>query len=152
MALRNMHIRMSEEEYDFIRALAEGLSCSQAEVIRRAIYHSDMKPIVEAYRKRQGDLYLQRYVECGLDEDTKKQLEAFGQDLNENTQQIRRIGTNISALIRDVRNGKVILDSSKFVTEFVTILDANKKAMEKQGALAEKVSEFMGSVKLKVRV
>lgn len=155
MALRNMHIRMSEEEYDFIRALAEGLNCSQAEIIRKAIFHSDMKAIVEAYRKRQGDLYLQRYVECGMDEDTKNQLEILGQELNQSTQQIRRIGTNISTMVRDIRNGKVKFASSQLRqqigTELVTIMEANEKAMEKQGVLAEKMAGVIGNVKLKVK-
>lgn len=154
MALRSMHIRMSEEEYDFIRALAEGLKCSQAEVIRRAVFYSDMKSIVEAYRKRQGDLYLQRYVECGLDEDTKKQLETLGQELNQNTQQIRRIGTNISSLVRDIRNGKIRWGGGKeeqrIVGSLEQIMSDHKSAMEKQGMLAGKMSDMIGNKKFKI--
>lgn len=155
MALRNMHIRMSEEQYDFLRALAEELNCSQAEVIRKAIFHSDMKTIVEAYRKRQGDLYLQRYVECGMDEETKNQLAAMGQELNQNTQQIRRIGTNISTLVRDIRNGRIVCGNSwerqRIETVFSQIMKEHESAMEKQGELAERMAVLMVKVRFKVR-
>ena len=102
MALKNLHIRVSNEEYDFLCALAEELHCSQAAVIRKALFHSDMKAIVQVYRKRQGDAYLQRIVACGLDDSAAEKLEGLQKDMNENTLQIRRIGTNLSTLIRDI--------------------------------------------------
>ena len=115
MALKNLHIRVSNEEYDFLCALAEELHCSQAAVIRKALFHSDMKAIVQVYRKRQGDAYLQRIVACGLDDSAAEKLEGLQKDMNENTLQIRRIGTNLSTLIRDIRNGKLQLQNDEVI-------------------------------------
>ena len=81
MALKNLHIRVSNEEYDFLCALAEELHCSQAAVIRKALFHTDMKAIVQNYRQRQGDAYLQRIVACGLDDSAAEKLEGIRANL-----------------------------------------------------------------------
>lgn len=155
MALRNIHIRMSEEQYDFVQALAQGLNCSQAEVIRRAIFDTDMKEIVAAYRDQKVSQPLAKFFAYGMDDDSKKRMEILGQELNENTQQIRRIGTNVSTMIRDIRNGKVNWrngsDRLWIETIFNQLLKANKDAMEKQQALAEMMADLMDNIEFKLQ-
>ena len=150
MTLKNLHIRVSNEEYDFLCALAEELHCSQAAVIRKALFHSDMKAIVQVYRKRQGDAYLQRIVACGLDDSTAEK------DMNENTLQIRRIGTNLSTLIRDIRAGKVQLQNDEEKETFLrfaeALTDTYNRTMSKQETMAEKAADLMDRTTFKVRI
>ncbi len=150
MAMRNMHIRVTNEEYDFICALAKGLNCSQAEVIRKALFATDMKQIVGAYREQVEVDKLGKYFECGVDDDTKKLLENYIQIVNKNTGQIRRIGTNISSLIRDIRNGK-LNGKDEIYPYFLLLMKDNKSAMEKQGLLAEKMADTIGNLQFKVK-
>ena len=148
--MRNMHIRVTNEEYDFICALAKGLDCSQAEVIRKALFATEMKQIVNAYREQVDVEELGKYFECSVDDDTKKLLENYIQAVNKNTGQIRRIGTNISSLIRDIRNGKLNCKDEIF-PYFMLLMKDNKSAMEKQGLLAEKMADTIGNLQFKVK-
>ena len=150
MAMRNMHIRVTNEEYDFLCALAKGLKCSQAEVIRKAVFDKEMKQIVSAYREQVEVDKLGKYFECGVDDDTKKLLENYIQIVNKNTGQIRRIGTNISSLIRDIRNGK-LNGKDEIYPYFLLLMEDNKNAMEKQGLLAEKMADTIGNLQFKVK-
>ena len=150
MAMRNMHIRVTNEEYDFLCALAKGLKCSQAEVIRKAVFDKEMKQIVSAYREQVEVDKLGKYFECGVDDDTKKLLENYIQIVNKNTGQIRRIGTNISSLIRDIRNGK-LNGKDEIYPYFLLLMEDNKNAMEKQGLLAEKMADMIGNMQFKVQ-
>ena len=150
MPLRNMHIRVTNEEYDFLCALAKGLKCSQAEVIRKAVFDTDMKQIVNAYRKQVDVEELGKYFECSVDDDTKKLLENYIQAVNKNTGQIRKIGTNISSLIRDIRNRK-INGKDEIYPYFLLLVEDNKSAMEKQGILAQKMADTIGNMQFKVK-
>lgn len=150
MAMRNMHIRVTEEEYDFICALAKGLDCSQAEVIRKALFATDMKQIVSAYREQVDVEELGKYFECSVDDDTKKLLEKYIQTVNQSTGQIRKIGTNISSLIRDIRNGK-INGKDEIYPYFLLLMNDNKTAMEKQGILAQRMADTVGNLQFKVK-
>ena len=150
MPLRNMHIRVTNQEYDFICALAKGLNCSQAEVIRKALFATDMKQIVNAYREQVEVDELGKYFECSVDDDTKKLLENYIQIVNKNTGQIRRIGANISSLIRDIRNGK-LNGKDEIYPYFLLLMKDNKSAMEKQGLLAEKMADMIGNMQFKVK-
>ena len=145
-----MHIRVTNQEYDFICALAKGLNCSQAEVIRKALFATDMKQIVGAYREQVEVDKLGKYFECGVDDDTKKLLENYIQIVNKNTGQIRRIGTNISSLIRDIRNGK-LNGKDEIYPYFLLLMEDNKNAMEKQGILAQKMADTIGNMQFKVK-
>ena len=148
--MRNMHIRVTNEEYDFLCALAKGLKCSQAEVIRKALFDKEMKQIVRAYREQVDVEELGKYFECSADNDTKKILENYIQAVNENTGQIRRIGTNISSFIRDIRNGK-LNSKDEIYPYFLLLMKDNKNAMEKQGELAEKMADTIGNLQFKVK-
>ena len=150
MPLRNMHIRVTNQEYDFICALAKGLNCSQAEVIRKALFATDMKQIVNAYREQVEVDELGKYFECSVDDDTKKLLENYIQIVNKNTGQIRIIGANISSLIRDIRNGK-LNGKDEIYPYFLLLMKDNKSAMEKQGLLAEKMADTIGNLQFKVK-
>ena len=148
--MRNMHIRVTEEEYDFICALAKGLHCSQAEVIRKVVFDSDMKQIVSAYREQIDVDELGKYFECSVDTDTKSLLEKYVQTVNENTLQIRKIGTNISSMIRDIRNGKINAKDELY-PYFMLLMKDNKAAINKQGVLAEKMADTIGNLQFKVK-
>lgn len=145
-----MHIRVTNQEYDFICALAKGLNCSQAEVIRKALFATDMKQIVNAYREQVEVDELGKYFECSVDDDTKKILENYIQIVNKNTGQIRRIGANISSLIRDIRNGK-LNGKDEIYPYFLLLMKDNKSAMEKQGILAQKMADTIGNMQFKVK-
>ena len=150
MPMRNMHIRVTNQEYDFICALAKGLYCSQAEVIRKALFDKEMKQIVSAYREQVDVEELGKYFVCSVDNDTKKLLEKYIQEVNQNTGQIRKIGTNISSLIRDIRNG-IINGKDEIYPYFLLLMKDNKTAMEKQGELAEKMADTIGNLQFKVQ-
>lgn len=150
MPLKNMHIRVTGEEYDFICALAKGLKCSQAEVIRKALFDKEMKQIVSAYREQVEVDELGKYFECSVDNDTKELLEEYIQTVNQSTGQIRKIGTNISSMIRDIRNGK-INGKDEIYPYFLLLMEDNKNAMNKQGMLAQRMADTIGNLQFKVK-
>lgn len=150
MTMRNMHIRVTEEEYDFLCALAKGLKCSKAEVIRKALYDTDMKQIVSAYRAQVNVDEIGQYFVCGVDDESRKLLEKYIQVVNENTGQIRKIGTNISTMIRDIRNGKIDYPD-KIYPYFMLLITDHKAAMDKQGMLAEKMADTIGNMQFQVQ-
>ena len=91
-----------------------------------------------------------------MDDSTAEKLEDLQKDMNENTLQIRRIGTNLSTLIRDIRNGKLQLqndEAKEKVLRFADVLmDTYNHTMAKQEAMAEKAADLLERTTFKVKV
>ena len=103
--LRNMHIRIREADYDAIVATCKAMDITIAEYFN-SLLRSDGYDEMIRYAKiidkepRTVNLVVQN-------KDDKEKLDRLVEALNNATQQTRKIGVNVSALIRDIRNGKV---------------------------------------------
>ena len=155
MRLHNLHIRVTAEERDYIAILAEHMNCSMSKLIRMLLFDTDMKKIVKDYQMQKQLNRFGSFFHCNLDEKTLRYLDSYAAELNQNTQQIRRIGTNVSALIRDIRAGmmpgtpseKQMLDERLSYIMF----DVNK-VMEKQGKLADALLDVLDGADINVKM
>ncbi len=105
--LRDIHVRVSDEQYEMLTALSKALKLSQAEIIRASLFTSDMKTIIKDYRKRKEIDDFTKYACMEMNEKSRQTVNTFVNAFNKNTSQLRMIGANISALVRDIRVGKV---------------------------------------------
>ena len=149
MRLHNLHIRVTAEERDYIAILAEHMNCSMSKLIRMLLFDTDMKKIVKDYQVQKQVNRFGSFFHCNLDEKTLKYLESYATELNQNTQQIRRIGTNVSALIRDIRAGLMTgnpTEKQRLDERLSYIMFAVNREMEKQGKLADALLDVLNGV------
>lgn len=155
MRLHNLHIRVTAEERDYIAILAEHMNCSMSKLIRMLLFDTDMKKIVKDYQMQKQLNRFGSFFHCNLDEKTLRYLDSYATELNQNTQQIRRIGTNVSALIRDIRAGMMpgTPSEKQMLDERLSyIMFAVNKEMEKQGKLADILLDILDGVDINVKM
>ncbi len=155
MRLHNLHIRVTAEERDYIAILAEHMNCSMSKLIRMLLFDTDMKKIVKDYQVQKQVNRFGSFFHCNLDEKTLKYLESYATELNQNTQQIRRIGTNVSALIRDIRAGLMTgtpAEKQMLDERLSYIMFAVNKEMEKQGKLADAFLDVLDGADINVKI
>lgn len=155
MRLHNLHIRVTAEERDYIAILAEHMNCSMSKLIRMLLFDTDMKKIVKDYQVQKQVNRFGSFFHCNLDEKTLKYLESYATELNQNTQQIRRIGTNVSALIRDIRAGLMTgnpTEKQRLDERLSYIMFAVNREMEKQGKLADALLDVLNGVDINVKM
>lgn len=155
MRLHNLHIRVTAEERDYIAILAEHMNCSMSKLIRMLLFDTDMKKIVKDYQMQKQLNRFGSFFHCNLDEKTLKYLDSYATELNQNTQQIRRIGTNVSALIRDIRTGMMTgtpSEKQQLDERLSYIMFAVNKEMEKQGKLADAFLDVLDGADINVKI
>lgn len=155
MRLHNLHIRVTAEERDYIAILAEHMNCSMSKLIRMLLFDTDMKKIVKDYQMQKQLNRFGSFFHCNLDEKTLRYLDSYATELNQNTQQIRRIGTNVSALIRDIRAGMMTgtpTEKQQLDERLSYIMFAVNKEMEKQGKLADALLDVLDGADINVKM
>ena len=155
MRLHNLHIRVTAEERDYIAILAEHMNCSMSKLIRMLLFDTDVKKIVKDYQMQKQVNRYGSFFHCNLDEKTLKYLDSYATELNQNTQQIRRIGTNVSALIRDIRTGMMTgtpSEKQQLDERLSYIMFAVNREMEKQGKLADALLDVLDGVDINVKM
>lgn len=155
MRLHNLHIRVTAEERDYIAILAEHMNCSMSKLIRMLLFDTDMKKILKDYQMQKQLNRFGSFFHCNLDEKTLKYLDSYATELNQNTQQIRRIGTNVSALIRDIRTGMMTgtpSEKQQLDERLSYIMFAVNKEMEKQGKLADTLLDILDGININVKM
>ena len=155
MRLHNLHIRVTAEERDYIAILAEHMNCSMSKLIRMLLFDTDMKKIIKDYQVQKQVNRFGSFFHCNLDEKTLKYLESYATELNQNTQQIRRIGTNVSALIRDIRAGLMTgnpTEKQQLDERLSYIMFAVNREMEKQGKLADALLDVLDGADINVKI
>ena len=155
MRLHNLHIRVTAEERDYIAILAEHMNCSMSKLIRMLLFDTDMKKIVKDYQMQKQLNRFGSFFHCNLDEKTLRYLDSYATELNQNIQQIRRIGTNVSALIRDIRAGMMpgTPSEKQMLDERLSyIMFAVNREMEKQGKLADALLDILDGVDINVKM
>ena len=155
MRLHNLHIRVTAEERDYIAILAEHMNCSMSKLIRMLLFDTDMKKRVKDYQMQKQVNRYGSFFHCNLDEKTLKYLDSYATELNQNTQQIRRIGTNVSALIRDIRTGMMTgtpSEKQQLDERLSYIMFAVNREMEKQGKLADALLDVLDGVDINVKM
>lgn len=155
MRLHNLHIRVTAEERDYIAILAEHMNCSMSKLIRMLLFDTDMKKIIKDYQVQKQVNRFGSFFHCNLDEKTLKYLESYATELNQNTQQTRRIGTNVSALIRDIRAGLMTgnpTEKQRLDERLSYIMFAVNREMEKQGKLADALLDVLNGVDINVKM
>ena len=157
MALKkDLHIRVTPEEYDFLHELSKELDMPLNKAARLALFEENMKEIVQRYRKRAGDSYLERYVTCGLDEESARKMEGLEKVLNENTQALRQIGANLSAFCRDIQKAWYTIPTDEGAEALQSaaegFMDTYRRTMEAQAKLAEQAAQLLAQTHFRVQV
>ena len=119
------------------------------------LFDTDMKTIVKDYQVQKAAQRFGSFFHCNRDEKTLKYLESYATELNQNTQQIRRIGTNVSALIRDIRAGLMTgnpTEKQQLDERLSYIMFAVNREMEKQGKLADSLLDVLDGADINVKI
>ena len=149
-------ITHTPEEYDFLHELSKELDMPLNKVARLALFEENMKEIVQRYRKRAGDSYLERYVTCGLDEESARKMEGLEKVLNENTQALRQIGANLSAFCRDIQKAWYTIPTDEGAEALQSaaegFMDTYRRTMEAQAKLAEQAAQLLAQTHFRVQV
>jgi len=114
-----------------------------------------MKKIVKDYQMQKQLNRFGSFFHCNLDKKTLRYLDSYATELNQNTQQIRRIGTNVSALIRDIRAGMMTgtpTEKQQLDERLSYIMFAVNKEMEKQGKLADALLDVLDGADINVKM
>ena len=131
------------------------MNCSMSKLIRMLLFDTDMKKIVKDYQVQKEAQRFASFIHCDLDKNTIAYLENYATELNQNTQQIRRIGTNVSALIRDIRAGLMTgtpTEKQQLDERLSYIMFAVNKEMEKQGKLADALLDVLDGADINVKM
>lgn len=126
-----------------------------SKLIRMLLFDTDMKKIVKDYQVQKEAQRFASFIHCDLDKNTIAYLENYATELNQNTQQIRRIGTNVSALIRDIRAGLMTgtpAEKQMLDERLSYIMFAVNKEMEKQGKLADAFLDVLDGADINVKI
>ena len=124
--LQNIHTRVPRRDYKKIQEICDRLGITQAEYFNSLIQESGYYKLL-LYARRINKI--PRPCRLDVSPEAHKEIVALTRALNAQASQIRSIGVNVSALIRDVRTGKV-RDS-----DAVKLLGAEKRVLD--AALAE---------------
>ena len=133
-------LRFPHGRYAALQQVAKQLGMSVAGYINTVLVTDgvlDLEKEVMAIRRRQYSLY--------MDTDTEKSINELSSSLNGTARQLRMLGTNVSALIRDIRTGKVAADKNTVavltrISEQVT--DAAESVRETAGKLDKRIGEI----------
>ena len=102
--LHNTHISIPEKEYQIIKGVCEKLDITLADYFNQVIHKNGYEKLqILAKRINKEPRPCKLEMEAGVEKEIGDLTEA----LNGQTAQIRKIGVNLSVLIRDIRSGKV---------------------------------------------
>lgn len=100
--LHRTTIRIREDVFKDIMDYCDKQNITMNEYINTFLENKEEVTMRARIKELRGRLY-----EIQMSDDVKSRMDTLTKRLNENTNQIRRIGVNLSSLIRDIRNGKI---------------------------------------------
>lgn len=140
--LHEFHARIPEDLYQEIVRQCDELEITQTEYINTLLADKGFDNLRRhaARVKRRAQIF-----DVRMDEDTRKSIEELSKALNENTRQIRMIGTNLSAFIRDARLGKFDFKDMKAFTIMDEMNKENAEALQRNFEVTNELSELISS-------
>ena len=120
--LHNVHTRIPEKEFQRISELCEKLGITQAQFFNAVIHADGYESLLVYAKKINRD---PRPCRLEISEEAVGEIKCLTGTLNTNTSQLRRIGTNLAALVRDIRSGTVPGDRNT-----VALLEHMKAAID----------------------
>ncbi len=121
--LQDIHTRIPVRDYQNIQIICTQLGISQAEFFNTCIHQFGYDRLLLYARKINRE---PRPCRVDISEPAGEEISHLTDALNEQSAQIRKIGTNVSALIRDIRAGVVQVGSSQTLRD----LDDMKAALD----------------------
>lgn len=121
--LHHVHTRIPEKEYQKIKNLCDKLGITQAQFYNTVIQEDGYEQLLFFAKKINRE---PRPCRLELTDEAAEEIERLTCALNDSTSQLRHIGYNLSALIRDIRSGAVPGDrqSTQALESMKTIVDA----------------------------
>lgn len=102
--LQNIHTRIPRRDYERIQQICDQLGITQAEYFNSVIQENGYYKLLLYARKINR---IPRPCQLDVSPEAHKEIVALTSAMNSQASQIRSIGVNVSALIRDIRAGKV---------------------------------------------
>lgn len=103
--LHRMQIRIKEADYDNIKLICDRMGITMAEYFNNLIQHDGYEDLLRIARTIKSE---PRAVDISFyDEKTGERVDKLCTSVNALSEQTKRIGRNVSAMIRDIRNGRV---------------------------------------------
>ena len=121
--LHDVHTRIPEEEFQRIKRLCDKLDITQTEFFNIAISQEGYKQLQAFAEKINRE---PRPCKLEMSDEAAGEIVRLTGALNSSTSQLRRIGNNLSALIRDIRSGAVSADrqSAQTLEHMKAMVDA----------------------------
>lgn len=124
--LHNLHIRLPENDYLMLKEACDSLGITIADYYNQLLRSDGYDSLIKYAKMVSKD---PRQVEiCFADNETKERVTELTQALISAADQTRKIGWNVSNLIRDIRRGRV--DAK----EAIPLLEEIKDLVENQTA------------------
>lgn len=126
MATHKITLRLTQEEFEAVSALAEQMKCTNREVFTTAIRDKNVniQPIIEQYWKEKEHQHFREYFECSADRQTMWLLQKLGDELKRQTAHIKEIGTQVNQLMKKIpMNGMLSCKDDK-LQQIRGVLDA----------------------------
>ena len=117
--LHNVHTRISERDYKAICKVLQKLDITFADYFNRAIHQNGYEELL-AYAKQIKKT--PRFCKVVIDEQTKESIDQLSSALNNQSLQLRKIGTNLSNLISRLAGTGTISD--------IHLIDSMKKDLD----------------------
>lgn len=143
--LHEFHVRIPEDMYQDIVKQCDELEITLTEYINTILADKGFEGLRRhaARVQRRAQIY-----DVRMDDDTRKSIGELSQALNENTRQIRMIGTNLSAFIRDARLGKFNFEDMKAFTIMDEMNKENAEALQRNFEVTNELSQLISSDKI----
>jgi len=132
--LQNIHTRIPIKDYQTIQLICNQLKISQAEYFNSCIHQFGYERLLLYARKINRE---PRPCRVDISEPASEEICHLTKAMNAQAEQIRKIGVNVSALIRDIRSGSVqgcSAQSLRTLDEMKSALDTALAEGHKNGA------------------
>ena len=138
--LHNIHTRIPAEDYQKCKEICEKLDITFADYFNQLI-HGDGYEELQILAKR----IIKEPRSCKLEmtDETKELIAALTNALNGQTTQIRKIGVNLSELIRYIRSGKADCNNPMTLRIIMALKKDMDTAMHENQKIGERLADIL---------
>ena len=126
MGMHTLTLRLTQEEFELVSALAGQMKCTNREVFTKAIHDKnvDIKPLIEEFWKEKEEKHFQKYFECTVDEFTISLLKKIVEELKHQTKDIAAVKDRVEALLKTIPSKGITCSKEDKLEYIAKTLDA----------------------------
>lgn len=151
MTTRNqhgIHLRLDDTLYDFVNFLEDYLNTTKSGAIRQVLWMlMNDENIYDLFKREMKNRVSKDHFECNLAPESKQKLSAFVEIINQNTQQLRKIGTYLSTLIMDIERNNTFYSN---IDHLESLSKKCESALNQHVLIAEVLFNLLNSLEIQV--